>query len=274
MMRVGFVGLGDQGGPMARRIIEAGYPTTLWARRPATLEPFAGPQAGLAGTRAELGTASDVLCVCVVDDAGVGDVLRGTEGALSAMAPGSVAVVHSTVHPATCVRLQQDFPAIHVVDAPVSGGGARAANGELLVMAGGAPEVVDRCRPLFETYANLVVHLGEISAGLEAKLLNNTLFAAHLAVAAEVHAIASDLGLDHQALATAVAHGSGRSYAAELVARVGFRLDALAGTAGPLLAKDVGILADVAAVTRSPLLDAAEAALERMGVPQIPDEDA
>jgi 3-hydroxyisobutyrate dehydrogenase len=179
---------------MARRIIEAGYPTTLWARRPATLEPFAGPQARLAGTRAELGSASDVLCVCVVDDAGVGDVLRGTEGALSAMAPGSVAVVHSTVHPATCVRLQQDFPAIHVVDAPVSGGGARAANGELLVMAGGAPEVVDRCRPLFETYANLVVHLGEISAGLEAKLLNNTLFAAHLAVAAEVHAIASDLG--------------------------------------------------------------------------------
>jgi 3-hydroxyisobutyrate dehydrogenase-like beta-hydroxyacid dehydrogenase len=124
------------------------------------------------------------------------------------------------VHPATCVRLQQDFSAIHVVDAPVSGGGARAANGELLVMAGGAPEVVDRCRPLFETYANLVVHVGEVGAGLEAKLLNNTLFAAHYSAAAEVHAIASDLGLDHQALATALAHGSGRSYAAELVARV------------------------------------------------------
>jgi 3-hydroxyisobutyrate dehydrogenase-like beta-hydroxyacid dehydrogenase len=273
--RVGFVGLGDQGGPMARRIVEAGHPTTLWARRPATLEPFAGTPARRAGTRAELGAASDLLCVCVVDDAGVDDVLRGPDGALAAMAPGSVVVVHSTVHPDTCIRLQRDHPSLHVVDAPVSGGGAKAAAGELLVMTGGPDEVVDRCRPVFATYGNPVVHVGGLGAGQQAKVLNNTLFTAQLALAAEVYALASDLGLGQQALAATLVAGSSRSYAAEVVAGLGFGLAPMAGAA-PLLAKDVGILAglaglaDPAALARSPLLGTADAALERMGVARTP----
>ena len=149
MTRVGFVGLGSQGAPMAQRIIDAGHPTTLWARRPATLEPFADGRAAIANTQQELGAASEILCACVVDDAGVDDVLRGPEGALSAMADGSIVLVHSTVRPATCLRLQDDFPALHIVDAPVSGGGHKAATGELVVMAGGPADVVERCRPVF-----------------------------------------------------------------------------------------------------------------------------
>ena len=82
MTRVGFVGLGSQGAPMARRIIDAGFPTTLWARRAASLEPFADTAAAIAATPAELGAACDVLCLCVVDDAGVEEVLRGPDGAL------------------------------------------------------------------------------------------------------------------------------------------------------------------------------------------------
>src|SRR5689334_25103829 len=130
---------------MARRIVDSGFPTTLWARRAATLEPFSDTGATIASSPAELGAASDVLCVCVVDDAGVDEVLRGPDGALGAMAEGSVVVLHSTVHPATCVRLQDDFPAIHVLDAPVSGGGHKAAARELLVMVGGPADVVERC---------------------------------------------------------------------------------------------------------------------------------
>ena len=77
-MRVGFVGLGDQGGPIARRIIDAGYPVTLYARRAATLEPFADSDAKIAGTLLELGAASDLLGVCVMDDAGVEECLQVT----------------------------------------------------------------------------------------------------------------------------------------------------------------------------------------------------
>jgi 3-hydroxyisobutyrate dehydrogenase-like beta-hydroxyacid dehydrogenase len=266
MSRVGFVGLGSQGAPMARRIVDAGFPTTLWARRPASLEPFGDTAAAIAATPAELGAASDVLCICVVDDAGVDEVLRGPHGALSAMSEGSVVVVHSTVHPATCTRLQEDFPTIHVVDAPVSGGGHKAAAGELLVMAGGPPDVVARCRPIFETFGEPVLHVGPLGAGQEVKVLNNTVFTAHLALAAEVFDVAVARHLDQHAVATILASGSGRSYAAEVVAGGGYNLDGLATVAGHLLAKDVGILVDHTALGESALLVAADAALERMGV--------
>ena len=273
MTRVGFVGLGSQGGPMARRIVDAGHPTTLWARRPESLEPFADTAAAVAASPAELGAASDVLCVCVVDDAGVDAVLRGPDGALSAMADDSVVVVHSTVHPATCLRLQEDFPALHVVDAPVSGGGHKAAEGELLVMAGGPAEVVERCRPVFETYGDPVLHVGPLGAGQEVKVLNNAVFAAQLALAAEAFDLAAARGLDQQAVATILSAGSGRSYAAEVLAGSGFDLAALAPFAGELLAKDVGILVDRADVAGSALLTAADAALERMEVTRPPQGD-
>jgi 3-hydroxyisobutyrate dehydrogenase len=269
MTRVGFVGLGSQGAPMARRIVEAGFPTTLWARRPASLEPFADTAVAIAATPGELGAASDVLCVCVVDDAGVDEVLRGPYGALPAMGEGSVAVVHSTVHPGTCIRLQEDFPTLHVVDAPVSGGGHKAAAGELLVMAGGHADVITRCRPVLETFGDPVLHVGPLGAGQEVKVLNNTVFAAQLALAAEVFELAAVRQLDRHAVATILASGSGRSYAAEVVAGGSFNLEGLAAVAGRLLAKDVGILVDHAALRESTLLRAADAALARMGVARL-----
>lgn len=272
MTRVGFVGLGSQGAPMARRIIDAGFAMTLWARRVESLEPFADTDAAVAATPTELGAACDVLCVCVVDDAGVDEVLCGVDGALASMASGSTVIVHSTVHPATCRRLQAEFSTIRVIDAPVSGGGHKAAAGELLVMVGGPADVVDACRPILETFADPLLHLGPLGAGQEAKLLNNTVFTAQLALAAEVFELATARHLDHHALATVLANGSGRSYAAEVVAGGGFDLEGLAAVAGELLAKDVGIFASHAALTNSTLLAAADAALARMGVARTSKE--
>jgi len=264
-LRVGFVGLGSQGAPMARRIVDGGFPTTLWARRPESLEPFAETQAQIAASPAELGAASDVLGVCVVDDVGVDQVLRGPDGALAAMADGSVVIIHSTVHPDTCARLQADHPSLHVVDAPVSGGGHKAAEGELLVMVGGAPDVVERCRPVLATFGDPILHVGPLGAGQEAKVLNNTVFTAQLALAAEVFELAVERDLDRASIATILSSGSGRSYAADVVAGSGYDLEGLAPLAGDLLAKDVGILADRADL-RGALLAAADAALARMGV--------
>jgi 3-hydroxyisobutyrate dehydrogenase len=264
--RVGFVGLGSQGGPMARRIVDSGYDTTLWARRAESLEPFADTAAKIASTPRELGAASDVLCICVVDDAGVEEILRGPEGALGGMADGSVVIVHSTVHPTTCLRLQADYPRLHVLDAPVSGGGLKAAAEELLVMVGGPDDVVERCRPILETFGDPVVHLGPLGSGQEMKLLNNLVFTAQLGLAADLFDLADRRGIDRAAVASILAAGSGRSYAAEVVAGGGFDLDGLAAVAGALLAKDVRIIADHAGLSQSALLDAADSALERMGV--------
>ncbi|KPM54555.1 6-phosphogluconate dehydrogenase [Frankia sp. CcI49] len=246
-MRVGFIGLGSQGAPMARRIVEDGFPLTLWARRSASTEPFADTAANLAATPAEVGASSDIVCVCVVGDADVEDVLLRPDGVLAGLAPGGLVVIHSTIHPDTCRRLADKAAkrGIAVVDAPVSGGGAAAAKRALLVMAGGAEEDVARCRPMLETFANPLIHLGQLGSGQLAKALNNFVFTAQLTVAWETFTLAEGLGMDPAAVAQVLAHGSGGSRAAGILAASGFNTTGLR-QAATLLRKDVGIMLDVA----------------------------
>lgn len=266
ILQVGFVGLGSQGGPMAQRIIEEGFATTLWARRSETLRPFEGTGATFASERRQLGAASDVLCVCVVADDDVNKVLRGDDGALAGMEPGGAVVIHSTVHPETCRRLQADFPHLSVLDAPVSGGGHKAAAKELMVMVGGDADVLDRCRPVLEAFASPLVHLGDLGAGQEAKLLNNSAFTAQLGIAADAFALAMERGLDPDALAIVLSEGSGRSYAAEVIAGCNYSLRAFADLAGALLAKDVALLSDISGSSGAVLTEVAKATVESMGL--------
>jgi 3-hydroxyisobutyrate dehydrogenase len=267
-MRVGFIGLGSQGAPMARRIVDAGYPTTLWARRPASLEPFADTAAKVAGSPAELAAASDLVCVCVVGDADVTEITSGENGLLAGVSDGSVVAVHSTVHPDTCRKLADDAAprGASVVDAPVSGGGPAAADGRLLVMVGGEADVVDRCRPVFATYANTVVHVGDLGSGQLAKLLNNLMFTANLGTAATTLALGQALGVTPDRLAEVISGSSGNSFALTGITGAG-GLDRLAGLAGSLLQKDVRLVVDLAnrgAASPGVVLDAADAALALM----------
>ncbi|WP_067864879.1 NAD(P)-dependent oxidoreductase [Nocardia shimofusensis] len=247
-MRVGFIGLGSQGGPMARRIIEAGHPTTLWARRPASLEPFAGTGADFAETPAELAARSDLVCLCVVGDDDVRQVLSGPEGVLAGLAPGSIVAVHATVHPDTCRELAETTAAqgSTLIDAPVSGGGMGAAAGTLLVMVGGPAEAVERARPVFDSYADPVVHLGDVGAGQTAKLLNNLLFTANLATSRATLALGEQLGIGPDRLGEVISHGTANSFALGRVVSGGGTLDRLAAHAGTLLRKDVGLIAELA----------------------------
>jgi 3-hydroxyisobutyrate dehydrogenase len=272
-MRVGFVGLGSQGGPIARRIIDSGVPTTLWARRPDTLEPFAGTAAIVVESLLALAVASDVLCICVVDDAGVEDVLFGSGGAAGGLRPGSIVVVHSTVHPDTCRSLGATLSSsgVTLVDAPVSGGGHMAAEGRLVVMVGSDDASLDRIRPIIATYGDPILHMGPVGSGQIAKLVNNLTFTANLAIATQVFQLAGALGVDLPALSQALNAGSARTYGLELMAGVGFELAPLGSTAGPLLEKDVSIISDVARAASAPvgqLVDVADAALRELGHPR------
>src|SRR6478672_3994314 len=125
---VGFIGLGSQGAGMAQRMIELGLPTTLWGRRAATLDPFAG-QATFAASPAALGAASDVVGICVTDGAAVREVTLAPDGVLGGMAPGSVLALHSTIAVDDCIAIAAAAAesGVDVIDAPVSGGGAAAA---------------------------------------------------------------------------------------------------------------------------------------------------
>jgi 3-hydroxyisobutyrate dehydrogenase len=273
MMRVGFIGLGSQGGPMARRIIDDGYSTTLWARRTETLDSFGDSGATVALSPAEVAATSDLVCLCVVDVKGVEDVLTGETGVLAGIRSGSLIAVHSTVHPETCLRmarLASERGAV-LFDAPVSGGGQAAAEGHLLVMVGGDSSTFARALPVFSTFGNPVLHLGPLGAGQTAKALNNLLFTAHLGTASLLFDLARSLAMDPATLAEAISHGSGRSYAFELVAGMGFGPQPLADHAGALLSKDVRIVAGLAKearVSADTLLASADVALDLMGVPR------
>ncbi len=273
MMDVGFIGLGSQGAPMAGRIIEAGFSTTLWARRPVSLEPFSDTAATVAGSPAELAAASDLVCLCVVGDADVVEVATGPDGVLAGLKPGGVVAIHSTVHPKTCHELAEKAAAqgVSVIDAPVSGGAPAVAEGRLLVMVGGDDDVVERCRPVFASYADPIVHLGALGSGQTAKLLNNLLFTANLGTAAGTLALGEALGVLPDRLSEVIARGSGNSFALSALGGDTAGLTRLAGMAGTLLQKDVRLLADLAgaaATAGRAALNAADATLSLMEHPR------
>lgn len=272
-MDVGFIGLGSQGAPMAGRIIETGFTTTLWARRPASLEPFADTAAAVAETPAALAAASDLVCLCVVGDADVEELVTGENGVLAGLKPGGVIAVHSTVHPKTCLQLAERAAAqgVSLIDAPVSGGAPAVAEGRLLVMAGGDSEVVERCRPVFASYADPIVHLGALGAGQTTKLLNNLLFTANLGTAATTLALGEALGVRPDRLTEVISRGSGNSFALNVLGGDTAGLARLAEMAGTLLQKDVRLLADVAdasSVAGGTVLNAADETLSLMEHPR------
>jgi 3-hydroxyisobutyrate dehydrogenase-like beta-hydroxyacid dehydrogenase len=247
MTRTGFIGLGSQGGPMARRLVDSGHPLTIWARRPATLERFSDTAASVAATPADVGAASDVVGICVMGDSDVEDVLLLPDGVLEGMAPGGVVAIHSTVHPDTCVRLAEiaHRRGVTVIDAPVSGGGGAAAQGKLVVMVGGEDADLERCRQVFETYGDPVIHLGPLGSGQMAKLVNNLLFTALVTVALETFDFADVLRIDRAALARVLANGSGGTRAAAILAGSGFDLSGMQERV-ETLEKDVRLVRDLA----------------------------
>jgi 3-hydroxyisobutyrate dehydrogenase len=268
---VGFVGLGSQGAPMARRIVDAGFPLLLWARRPDALTSFRDTAAESVRDLAELGARADHVGVCVVDDMGVREVVGAI---LPSMRAGSRIAIHSTVHPDTCILLARRAAehGVELVDAPVSGGGPAAAAGTLTVMVGGEAAAVAATRSVFETFGASILHLGGVGAGQLAKLVNNSLMAANMALADAALGAGASLGLDRAAFTELIKASSGRSYGFEVRARLANI--GLFGHGGKLLAKDVGLLTTVmkddpcCAVLR----DTAEPFLQKIALAQNPGD--
>ena len=176
------------------------------------------------------------------------------DGVLAGMASGGVIAIHSTIHPDTCRGLA-DLARRHgvaVVDAPVSGGGLTATECRLLVMVGGDEADIARCQPIFETYGNPVVHTGPLGSAQVAKLVNNLVFTAQVALALDTFAFADDLHIDRAGLARVLTNGSGGSRAVGILAMSGFDLAGLRHAVS-LLDKDVRLIRDVASVHGQPL---------------------
>jgi 3-hydroxyisobutyrate dehydrogenase len=238
--KIGFVGLGDMGGAMVRRIIDAGWPTVLWARRPAALEPFAETGVTFAPSLAALAEQVDLIGICVWSDDDVREIVTGEHGILAGCRPGTIVAIHSTVSPATCRELAEfaRTSGVELLDAPVTGGRTVALVGGLTTAVGGASATVTRCRPVFEAFAETVIHVGEVGSGQHAKLLNNALLAANIALADDALTMGIRMGLDETALLAVLQSGSGRSFALDVAVNIR-RSAATREAALPALQKDV-----------------------------------
>lgn len=221
--RVGFIGLGDMGAPMAKRLLDWSGGLTVCDTRPAAVEPFTAAGAEAAATAAELAAKCGVISIAVVNDRQVRAVLTGENGVLSTAAPGTVVAVHSTIGDESAVEFARLCAerGVHLVDAPISGGAAGANSGRLAVMVGGSAEAVAAVREPFACFADLVVHAGEVGAGTRMKLARNLLHFISFTAATEAQRLAEAAGLDITALGKVVRHS-----------------DAVTGGAGSIMLRD------------------------------------
>jgi 3-hydroxyisobutyrate dehydrogenase-like beta-hydroxyacid dehydrogenase len=240
--RVGFVGLGDIGEPMAHRIIEAGFPVTLWARREASLRPFHGTAYRRAETLADLGRDSDVVGVCVFGADDVREVVLGEGGILSGMR-GGVIMVHSTVS----IEFVEDLArqcalrGVTVLDAPVAGARRRAESGQLTAMVGGPAASFEAARPVLEAFGSYVVHLGPVGSGLKMKALNQALLIANFTSAALALDTGGKLGLDRATAESVLRSATADSFALDLLGDRILPDSQFADLSAKIIAKDLDV---------------------------------
>lgn len=208
-VRLGYIGLGNQGAPMAKRLAEWPGGLIVFDVRAEAMAPFAELGASLADSIAEVAKA-DVISVTVLNDEQVRDVVAQLA---DHAAPGTVIAIHSTIEPTTATELAEQLrpKGIHVVDAPVSGGAHAAGKGELAVMVGADDEAYDKVRPVFKQWASLVVRAGEPGAGTKMKLARNMLTFIGFAAACEAQKLAEASGIDLQKLGRVVRHSDAQS---------------------------------------------------------------
>ena len=197
-MNVGFIGLGNIGKPIARRLLQLGGDVTLYDLNPAPLKELQGLGAKVAEDPAQLARDSEVIGLCVRDDGDVEALLHGRAGLLENARRGSIIAVHSTVTQKALLAWASAAASrgLHLIDAPITGGAAGAEAGTLAYMVGGDAAVLERCRPVFETSGSKIIHAGAIGSGIALKLCNNLMTYAAFAAIHEANALALASGLD------------------------------------------------------------------------------
>lgn len=205
---VGFIGLGQIGSLMAGRLVGYADGLVVCDLREEAVAPLVEQGAIAAATPAEVAARCGVVSIMVLDDPQTREVVCGAEGLLTTAEPGTVIALHSTIRPETAVDLAEVAAGhgVAVVDAPVSGGFMGAAEGTLATMVGGDDGAVERCRPVFEHWAAMVVHLGPVGNGTKAKLARNMMHFVAYTAAGEAMRLAEACGVDLTQLGAIVRH--------------------------------------------------------------------
>jgi len=244
-MKVGFIGLGAMGRPMALHVHQAGHDLHVWARRP---ESVAGLPATVCATPAELGRRCAVVFTIITSSADVEAVALGADGLIEGMAPDSVLIDCSTIAPDAARRIAARFAerGVHMLDAPVSGGTQGAIDATLAIMAGGDAAVLERMRPLLDCLGQRIVHIGPNGAGQVAKACNQMIMVAAIEAAAEAMRLAAAAGVDCAKVKQALAGGSAASRVLDVMGERMVRRDFAAGIEARLHHKDFGLVLEAA----------------------------
>jgi 3-hydroxyisobutyrate dehydrogenase len=213
--RVGWIGTGVMGAPMCGHVLAAGYPVTVYARRPEAIAALTAAGAASAGSPAQVAAVSDVVVSIVSMPADVRAVTLGPDGTLAAAAPGTVLIDMTTSEPALAreIHAAAAARAVASVDAPVSGGDVGARNAALSVMIGGEAEVVAAVRPLLAVLGPTIVHQGGPGAGQHTKMANQIVIASTMIGVCESLLYAYRAGLDPATVLESIRSGAAGSAA-------------------------------------------------------------
>lgn len=263
---VGVIGLGAMGAGIAKTLRDKGLHVHVCDVRPGAAEAFAKDGGTACASVADLAAACDVVVSVVVNAAQTEAVLFGDAsdqgGAAAAMKPGSTFVMCSTVDPNWSIALEGKLNAmgLHYIDAPISGGAAKAASGQMTMMTSAKPEAYAAAGQVLDAMAGKVYRLGDAAgAGSKVKIINQLLAGVHIAVAAEAMALGLREGVDAAALYEVITHSAGNSWMFENRMAHVIAADYTPLSAVDIFVKDLGLVLDTARASKFPLPLAATA---------------
>ena len=275
MARIGFIGLGNMGGPMAANLVRAGHSVQGYDRADAALAALEAAGGTTAGSVADAAGGAEVIVTMLPAGQHVREVFTAADGVFAQAAPGALLIDCSTIDVATARDMaeQAGSRGFAMVDAPVSGGVSGASAGTLTFMVGGAQSAFDRARPLLAAMGKTIVLAGDAGAGQAAKVCNNLILGISMLAVSEAFALADKLGLSAQALFDISSTASGQCWALTSYCPVPGPVpaspanrDYQAGFAAALMLKDLTLATDAAASTgaASVLGEHARAAYQRL----------
>lgn len=215
-LRVGMIGLGNIGTPMAQNILRSGFDLTVFDRKASATDPVVRSGAQKTSSPGAVAAECDVISIVVVDDRQVQSVLYDTDGVLNSVRPGAIVFIHSTVTPKTCRDAAIEFAKrrADVLDAPITGAVMAAIAGTLTVLVGGESSGLLRGRPVLEAIGSRIIHLGDVGLGQVAKIVNNLIVGLNLMAVREGLDLAAAAGIENQRMLEVLFEGSGDSWAA------------------------------------------------------------
>jgi 3-hydroxyisobutyrate dehydrogenase-like beta-hydroxyacid dehydrogenase len=218
MEKIGLIGTGIMGYPIAKNLLKAGYSLTIYARRDNIKKEFRALGADIALTPAELAAKCGIIFLLVNYSADVTELLYSANGIVSGAGKGTVIVDMTTTDPGFSTNIAKRLSAdgIEYLDAPISGGALGAQNAQIVIMVGGSKEAHERCLPVFKPISKSVVYMGESGGGQTVKLIHNQLSFTTFFAVCEAVILGEKLGLSADAMIEVFNNGTARSFATEV----------------------------------------------------------